>query len=227
MIRLYQLIPAAIISLITTPSLSQDWIEYIHRTDQFSIMFPDIPEVQETTRLSAHNVPFPARVYSNEDSFGSYSITVVDYTDAERRHQERPDQTDASSGRLFWVMDVRASVAYTAQSFRSRGGEVTYDGWTDNDKIEGHQLQITNPDQSRSFVAIFLHASRLYILEGTVPQGHPPPGLFQQSLRILNAEGRRIRYTLDPDGQRVNVNYRDLSFGREDELVTARQVIVE
>ena len=104
---------------------------------------------------------------------------------------------------------------------------MTYDGWTDNDKIEGHQLQITNPDQSRSFVAIFLHASRLYILEGTVPQGHPPPGLFQQSLRILDAEGRRIRYTLDPDGQRVNVNYRDLSFGREEELVTARQVIVE
>ena len=223
MMRLDQLVPVAIISLVAVPSLAQGWVEYIHRTDRFSIMFPSMPEAREATSVSAHNVVFPARVYSVVDGASRYSVTVVDYTDAERRHRERPDQTDASSGERFWVMDVRASVAHAAQSFRRRGGEVTYDGWADTDKIEGHQLQITNPDQSRSFIAIHLHASRLYILEGTVPPGYPPPGLFQQSLRLLDQEGRRVRYTLDPDGQRIGVTRRDLG----DELDTVKRVVVE
>jgi len=217
-----QLVAAAAISAVAMPSLAQDWVEYIHLTDRFSIMLPGVPEVRETTHISAHNVVFPANVYSVEDESGRYSMTVVDYTDAERRHRERPDRTDASSNERFWVMDVRASVAHAAQSFRTRGGEVTYDGWADIDKIEGHNLQITNTDQSRSFIAIHLHESRLYILEGTAPRGYPPPGLVQQSLVFLDEEGRRIRYTMDPDGQRIEVTYRALG----EELDGVNRVVV-
>jgi hypothetical protein len=39
-----------------------------------------------------------------------------------------------------------------------------------------------------------MHENRLYILEGTVPEGSPPPGLFQQSLQFLDKDGNKIRY---------------------------------
>ena len=39
-----------------------------------------------------------------------------------------------------------------------------------------------------------MHENRLYILEGTVSAGSPPPGLFQQSLGFLDKEGIRVRY---------------------------------
>ena len=199
----------AVSCLLIGPCLAQDWVEYVHRTDRFAHTFPAMPEVAETTHVSAHGVVFPARVYSAQRGASRYSLTVVDYTDAERRHEERPDQTDASSGGRFWVMDVRASVAHAAQSIRVRttesGGEVTYEGWADIDKIEGHQMQVTHADQSRSFIGIHLNGGRLYILEATAPPGYPPSTWFQQSLQFLDEEGRRIRYTFDVDGQRIDI----------------------
>jgi hypothetical protein len=190
-------------------------VEYVHHSDRFAITFPVTPEIVEATRQSAHGVTFPARIYSAESGATRYSLTLVDYTEAESRHRERPDQTDASSGANFWVMDVRASVAYAAQNIRERvrdaGGEMTYEGWADIDKIEGHQMQVTNADQSRSYIAIHLNDRRLYILESTAPHGYPPLAWFQQSLQFLNEDGKRIRYTFDPDGQRTNIRIVDLA----------------
>ena len=210
---------AALSCLAAAPCLAQDWVEYVHRTDRFAQTFPAMPEVTETTHLSAHGVVFPARIHSVQDGLSRYSLTVVDYSDAQDRHRERPDQTDASSGARFWVMDVRASVDHAAQNFRERtretGGELTYEGWADIDKIEGQQIQITNADQSRSFIGIHLNASRLYILEATAPPGYPPPAWFQQSLQFLDENGQRIRYTLDPDGQRIDVRRTPLTDPQE------------
>ncbi|HEX9875151.1 MAG TPA: hypothetical protein VGC50_00690 [Gammaproteobacteria bacterium] len=214
------------IPLIASLALAQDargWIQYVNRTDLFSVMLPRAPEARQTTHVSAYDVIYPARVYSVEDGASVYSLTVVDYTEAERRHATRPDPTDATSGEGFWVGDVRASVVHAAEAFRQRGGDVTYAGYAVVDKIEGQQLQIVNPDQSRSFVAIHLHASRLYILEARVPKNAPPPALFPQSLRIIDEQGRRIRYTLDPDGQRVKVDLTRLG----NDLDTVEQLVVE
>ena len=192
--------------LISGQSFPQGWLEYINQQDFFIVNFPGQPEVRETTHQSTFGTTFPARVYTVRDGSRTYSITVVDYTESERLHSERTDRTEANSSSSVWVTDVRASVAHTAQGFRTRGGEVTYDAWADIDKIEGHQLQITNRDQSRSFVAIHLHASRLYILEATVPPGAPPPGLFQQSLGILDEDGNRIRYQIDAEGNKTRMD---------------------
>ena len=218
MTRHYQLVAAAALLFAAAPSLAQDWVEYLHLTERFGIMLPGVPEVSETTHRSAFDVVYPAHVYSVESMSGNYSVTVVDYTQAQRRHRERPDQTDASSGAGVWLMDVRAAVAHAAQSFRTRGGDVTFDAWADIDKVEGHNLQITNPDQSRSFIAIHLNDGRLYILEATVPRGFPPPGLVQQSLFFLDEDGKRIRYTFDINGQRVASEQRE--FGGTPEGVT-------
>ena len=84
-------------------------------------------------------------------------------------------------------------------------------------------MQITNKDQSRSFIGIHLNASRLYILEATSPQGFPPPAWFQQSLQFIDENGQRIRYTFDTDGQRTNIRIVPLA----DVPEGVRRVIVE
>src|SRR5437016_10652668 len=60
--------------------------------------------------------------------------------------------------------------------------------------VEGHQLQLTNSDKSRTFAVIFMHENKLYIIEGTVPAGYPEPALFHQSLGWLDENGVGLRY---------------------------------
>ena len=99
--------------------------------------------------------------------------------------------------------DVKGSVSWEAWNFRKRGGVVTYDAFAQVDRIDGHQLQITNPDKSLTVVGIYQHARRLYILEADVPPDTPGAVHFQQSLIILDENGKRIRYELDADGNRL------------------------
>jgi hypothetical protein len=76
-----------------------------------------------------------------------------------------------------------------------RNVKVTHYMWNFIDLVEGHQLQLTsNVDRSRTFVAIYMLDNRLYLLEGTVPDGDPEPGLFQQSLGFVDKDGNGIRY---------------------------------
>jgi len=195
---LAKLILASTVWFFSTAAAAQSWIEYLDRVDLFGINFPAPPEVEEVEYLSSFDVIFPARVHRVESGRSRYVMTLVDYTEAQRRHAERPDRTQATSGE--WIKDLRGSVAHAAWNIRKRGGEVTYDAWSDIERIEGHQLQITNPDQSRTFAGIYLHNSRLHIIEATVPAGWPPPMHFQQSLRFFDEEGTRVRYDLDVNG---------------------------
>ena len=195
--RLDKLITAA--ALLCSPlAVAQGWIDYVDRTDRFTANFPGEPDVTDITYPSEYGVVYPGRVHTAQSGSSAYSVTVVDYTDAQRIHLERSNATEAARGE--WIKDVRASVAYAAWNFRQRGGEVTFDAWSDIERVEGHQLQMTNADESRTFAGIYLHDSRLYILEATVAPGWPPPMQFQQSLRFLDEDGKRVRYELAPDG---------------------------
>jgi hypothetical protein len=188
--RPWRLVPAALLLWASGPS-AQGWIEYASRADFFSVNFPGQPQVQNITYLSEYGANYPARVYSYTEGPSRYSVTVVDYTDAERIYSARPK---AERGMMDWQVDVQASIAYAAWKFRQRDAKVTYDAWHFVDLVAGHQLQLTNADQSRTFAGIYLHESRLYILEATVPPRSPPPGLFQQSLSFLDKDGKTIRY---------------------------------
>jgi hypothetical protein len=193
-IRLKRLVPVVIILYLSQPVFAQGWMAYVSSEDRFSVNLPGVPEVRDITYPSEYGAVFPGRVYSLENGPSRYSVTVIDYRDAERIHAERTNKTEADSMPIYWQIDVQASIAYAAWHFRQRDAEVTYDAWHYIDLIEGHQLQLTNADQSRTFAAIYLHESLLYILEATVPPRAPPPGLFQQSLSLLDEEGNRVRY---------------------------------
>jgi hypothetical protein len=175
--------------------LAQEWSTYTSRLDRFEVNFPGQPKVEEIKWASEYGAVFPGRVYSLEQNGSRYSVTVIDYTDAERIHAARTNHTEADSLPIYWQVDVQASIAYAATKFRQRPGvKVTYDAFHYIDLVSGHQLQMTNPDQSRTFAGIYLHESRLYILDATVPAKAPPPGLFQQSLGFLDDAGKKVRY---------------------------------
>ena len=172
---------------------AQGWFQHTSDVDRFRIHTPGEFQVREISYASEYGATFPARVYSHEDDGGNrFSVTVVDYTDSLRIHTERA-RTEADY-LLYWEVDIRASVAYAAANLRGRGGEIVYDAYHYIDRVEGHQLHTLNPDGTRTYAAIYLHDSHLYIVEATVAPGVPPPGQFQQSLEFIDANGDRIRY---------------------------------
>ena len=182
--RFIRLAPAVWILCVSGLGFSQGWRSYVDRAERFSVNIPAEPRVEDITYMGERGGTYPARVYTTDQGPNRYSVTVVRYVDA-------PPTV------------VRGSIAHAAWNVRQRGGEVTYDAYAQVDRIEGHQLQITNEDASRTYVAIHLHEGRLYILEARVPPASPPPVQFQQSLIILDAEGDRIRYAVDEFGNRT------------------------
>ena len=192
--HLAKLTLAASALLLSSPSIGQGWIEYVSIADRFTMYVPGEPDVRDISYASEYGVVFPARMYSYEDGPSRYSVTVVDYTDSEGIHSERSNKTSADDGSLYWAVDVLGSIAYAAWNIRKRGGEVTHDAWHYIQRVEGHQLQVTNADRSRTYAGIYLHETRLYILEATVPPGSPPPIIFQQSLSLLDDEGNTFNY---------------------------------
>ncbi|MGI9259571.1 MAG: hypothetical protein ACR2QQ_12110 [Gammaproteobacteria bacterium] len=193
--------------LIVGTSQAQGWIEYVDVSDRFLVHLPGEPVIEETTYLTDLGVDLPARIYSVSGPSGDYSLTVVRYTEANRVHQDRCDRSpNLQCDGLEAGIEVRGSIAFAAWNIRQRTeGDITYDGYAQVDGIPGHQLQIVNPDGSQSFVAIHLEARRLYLLEATVPQSSAPPIQFQQSLGIMDADRRRIRYVYDENDNKVRV----------------------
>ena len=70
----------------------QEWSTYSNRVDRFEVNLPGQPKVEDIKWPSEYGAVFPARVYSLEQGGGRYSVTVVDYTDAERIHAARTNR---------------------------------------------------------------------------------------------------------------------------------------
>lgn len=199
MMRRILVVTAALILVMSAPSFAEEWIQYASRTDFFSVNFPGEPKVQDITYTTEYGITLPGRVYSYEVGPNRYSVTVVDYADAEKIHTARAEQCQKNGGdgdicNNPWNGDVRGAIAYATWNFLQREAKVTHFASYSADLVEGHRLQLTNADRSRTFAVIHMHENRLYILEGTVAPGLPPPALFQQSLGFLDKEGNRIRY---------------------------------
>jgi hypothetical protein len=155
--------------------------------------------VKDITYTTEYDIQLPGRVYSVEQGKNRYSVTVIDYTNAEKIHAERQKKCQAAGGdgdscNNPGRADVRGAIVHAAFEFFQRDAKVTHYANYNADLVEGHRLQLLNPDKSRTFAVIHMHEYRLYILEGTVAAGQPPPALFQQSLGFLDKEGKRIRY---------------------------------
>ena len=201
--RLITVVAAASLLAIAAPAPAQDWTEFASQEDRFTCNFPGEPAVTETTWTSEFGAELPARVYSAERGPSRYTVTVADYSHAERILTERAGDCPpgaercsggGSTGEGYWRHDVRGAMLYATWTFLQRDAEVTHLGYNSLDRVEGHQLHLTNADRSRTFVSIYMHEDKLYVAEGTVPRGYPEPALFQQSLGWLDEDGNGLRY---------------------------------
>jgi hypothetical protein len=185
---------------------AQDWDEYTSIQDGFRINFPGQPKVSETTWTSQLNYVLPARVYSAQKDRERYSVTVVDYSGIEQQGIERakscpPGNANCRAnapealGAGYARHDERGAIVYATFKLLQRDAKLNFLAYEWQDLVEGHIIQLTNnADKSRTFAWVGMHANKLYVVEGTVPDGYPEPGLFQQSLQWVDKNGNGIRY---------------------------------
>ena len=193
--RVHIVIAALLLCLPVLASAQEEWVEFKSIEDRFSIPFPGKPMVQTITWPSEYGAVFPGRVYSVQQGASRYSVTVIDYTDAVAIHAKIAKPPSFQQD-IYAQIDVQASIQYAASKlYRFKpGAKVTYDAWHYINLIEGHQLQLTNADGTKTYVSIYLHENRLYIVDATVPANSPAQGIFQQNLEMLDEKGGGVRY---------------------------------
>lgn len=205
--RLSSAVTAAVVLSLSSPALTQEWTEFVSKEDRFATNFPGPPRITETTFKSQFGADLPARVYSATLGPSRFSLMVVDYRPIEKILTEKAKACPAgaetclggtnagsSTGAGYWKVDVAGAITNATWQIMQRDGKVTELIWTNIDLVEGHMLHLTNKDQSRTFVSIFMHENKLYVGEATVPAGDPEPGLFQQALGWIDENGNSIRY---------------------------------
>ena len=182
---------------------AQEMDAYKNIPDGFEVIFPGTPTVTNTTFMSQYSYSLPAHVYAATKGGERYSVTVVDYRDIEKMAQERvkscPEGAPLCRGTELggfglWKHDVRGGAEWAMLQLLKRDTKLTDMTWSQHDLVMGTELQMANPDQSRTYAYVAMHEMRLYILEARMPKGSPPATLFQTSLEFIDANGNAIRY---------------------------------
>src|SRR5215468_9244693 len=167
--RLMPLVSATLALAVSAPLFAQEWIEFASREDRFTCNFPSQPKVTETIYRSQLGADLPARVYSATQGQSRYSVTVVDYNQAQRILTEKAKKCPAGAEPCLgspgdeghWKADIRGAMVYATFQFLQRDAKLTSYVWNFVDLVEGHQLQLTNADKSRTFAGIYMHENRL------------------------------------------------------------------
>lgn len=189
-----RLISIAALLLVADAALAQRWQQFASPEDGFRMMIPGEFEVENIEYETEYGIVVPARVYRHRNDSGVYTMTVIDYRDSQRLHEVRIKALDDVYLPIYGQVDVRGSIAFAARKIRDRADSIEYDNYHYINRVDGHQLQTTNPDGTRTFAGIYLHRSRLYILDATVNPGSPPGGMFQQSLEFIDENGEPYTY---------------------------------
>lgn len=198
--RLIPLIALAIVLTGSAPAFAQ-WAEFMSTQDGFSTNFPNPPKTETITWMGEYRETFPGRVYSTTDSSGAkYSVTVVDYRDAEAKHKSKVERCraaklDGDSCQYDFVVEVAGAETYASAKILMRpGSKISHYMFYFTEIVGGSLIQLDNADKSRTFAAVHMHAGRLYTFEATVPAGQPDPILFMQSIAWILEDGSSVRY---------------------------------
>jgi len=195
-------LPAALVLCMTGQAAGQDGaipenlsMETYSLEDRFRINLAGRPTVTATTWTSLPDVTYPARIYSVENGLNRDSLTVVDMTEAEKRHAEqRKNCTGGVRCTEGWDYDVRGAMDYAAWRLTQKYTKLTYIGWDVQDRVEGRTLRFTNANGTQTTAAIHMHENRLYIVESSQPESEPARGFVSQSLQFIDGQGNLIRY---------------------------------
>jgi hypothetical protein len=176
--RLVRLIPAVAALFISGAAYAQTWDGYVNRENFFSVNLPGEPTTTEMPYKTVKGTNLTARVFTavapaGTRSAGTYTVTVVDYSNAKNELGDAMDQ---------------ARKAILAK------GTSKYDAVNNMDMHRGWTLTVETPDKHRIMGQIIIAANnRIYISEADTPMTVPPPAQFQASLQILDKDGVRIR----------------------------------
>jgi hypothetical protein len=208
--RTKAIITAAVLLAVSVPAFGQEYVEYVSRDDRFTITFPAQPKVMPITFKSQYGYDLPARVYSADASGaakGHYQVTVVDYNGIQAMGEERarhcPPGAEpcfgnpspvSSTGAGYWKADISGATTFAAWLYLQKKPDLKFMGWATMDLVEGTLLDMVNSDKSYTAAAVYMHENKLYLLEGTVPAGYPPPDWFNQNLGWIDENGNPIRY---------------------------------
>src|SRR6267378_8026913 len=135
--RLTPLVSAAVVLSMSGASFAQEWIEFANRDDRFTCNFPSVPKVTEITYRSERGADLPARVYSAVQGQSRYSVTVVDYTQAERILTEKAKTCPAGAEPCLggpgnaghWKADIRGAMDYASWQLLQRDAKLTLFVW--------------------------------------------------------------------------------------------------
>jgi hypothetical protein len=176
--RLACLIPAVAALFISGAAYAQTWDSYVNRENFFTVNLPGDPALKETPYRTVKGTDLTARVFTavapaGTRSAGTYTVTVVDYSNAKNELGDAMEQ---------------ARKAILAK------GTPKYDAVNNMDMHRGWTLTVETPDKHRILGQIVIAANnRIYITEADTPMNVPPPAQFQASLQILDKDGVRIR----------------------------------
>jgi hypothetical protein len=193
--RSTRFVVAACALFMAQPLVAQEWTEYKSLEDRFGVSAPGEPAIEKLKWKSEYDSIFPGTIYRWQQGPNRYSVTVIDYSDSEALYTANHHSDDFQQA-AYWQIDILGSIQYAATTqYRQKPGvKVTFDAFHYINLVTGHELQLTNADQSRTYVGIYLHENRLYVFDATVAKGMPPPLIFQQSPEFLDADGKSIRY---------------------------------
>jgi hypothetical protein len=85
-------------ALLAAPSFAQEWIQFVSKADLFGVNFPSEPKTRDIDFATELGITLPARVYAADAGPSRYSVTVVDYADAEKIHTARVEQCRKNGG---------------------------------------------------------------------------------------------------------------------------------
>jgi len=177
-VRLVSFAPAVIALFLSGAACAQSWETFTNQENFFSANFPGTPVETQTTYTSLKGKKLPAHVFTvtvppGSRLSGTYSITVVDFTNA------KDEMTSATE--------------HAADAVRAKGA-VKYDAIENLDLHATSRITVETPAKTRILSEIlFAENNRLYISQAEISMALPPPAQFQASLQIIDDKGQRIR----------------------------------
>ena len=151
---------------------AQNWIEFQDRAWGVGINFPHEPIGEDIEYTTSEERTVPGRRYTAETETGRYSLTAVTFSG---------DPTDSLTAVSFATAAIRAK------------GVPTYDNYHALDGVPGWMMSVTEHDGRLLQAFVLFIDQRLYIAEGSVAPGTPPPSNFQQSITVIYPTGDRIQ----------------------------------